>query len=378
MLDEPPILEECHHAIFRQFRIKKSRVKSVLLSLDVIKSVGDDGVSPRILKSCAQPLCGPLTALFRMICRHTDFPTSWKISRITPVFKKGSRSDPTCYRPIAVLPTLSRVFEKLLVTKLRRHIDFYIPREQFGFMKGSSTSDAGVFLASVITSAINQRAEARLVALDIKGAFDSVWWRGLLAHLWNIGFRDKAFRLFQSYLSDRFIRVVTSQDSSDLYSITARVPQGATWSPPLFNLYICQLPTVVKHSLIVGYADDHTLLKIIPDKPHRLAAASQLNDDLAAISQFGKIWQIKFAPNKTFSLLISLKRDLLSCPHPSLIMDDIIIPETSSIKVLGFKFDSSLTWEPHITDILSRARQRSGQLYRCRSLLTENLGFVQY
>ena len=126
----------------------------------------------------------------------------------------------------------------------------------------------------------------------------------------------------------------------------------------------------MKHSLIVGYADDHTLLKIIPDKPDRLAAASQLNDNLAAISQFGKIWQIKFAPNKTFSLLISLKRDLLSCPHPSLIMDDIIIPETSSIKVLGFKFDSSLTWEPHITDILSRARQRSGQLYRCRSLLT--------
>ena len=65
-------------------------------------------------------------------------------------------------------------FEKLLVTQLRRHIDPHIPKEQFGFMKGSSTSDAGVFLASAVTTAINQRAEARLVALDIKGAFDSV------------------------------------------------------------------------------------------------------------------------------------------------------------------------------------------------------------
>ena len=71
--------------------------------------------------------------------------------------------------------------------------------------------------------------------------------------------------------------------------------------------------------------------------PHfAITAASQLNDGLVAISQFAKVWQIKFTPNKTVSLLISLKRDLSSCPHPPLIMDDTIIPETSSIKVLGF------------------------------------------
>ena len=121
---------------------------------------------------------------------------SWKISRVTPVFKKGSRSDPTCYNTVAVLPILSRVFEKLLIPQLRRHIDPHISKEQFGFMKGSSTSDAGVLLASSITTAINQRSEARLVALDIKGTFDSVWWRGLHAHLQSIGVCDKVFSFF--------------------------------------------------------------------------------------------------------------------------------------------------------------------------------------
>jgi len=95
-----------------------------------------------------------------------------------------------------------------LIAQLHQHIDFHIPSEQFGFMKGSSISDAGISLASTTTTAVNQRAEARLVALDIKRAFDSVWWRRLPAHLWSIGFRDKLFRLFQSYLSN-FIRVVT-------------------------------------------------------------------------------------------------------------------------------------------------------------------------
>ena len=127
----------------------------------------------------------------------------------------------------------------------------------------------------------------------------------------------------------------------------------------------------VRHSLIVGYADDHTLLKIILDKYDRVTAVSQLNEDLEAISQFGKTWQIIFGPNKTFSLLISLKRDLLTNPHPSLTVDDTIIPESNSIKVLGFKFDSLLTWEPQIIDILGCARQRAGQLYHCRSFLTK-------
>ena len=90
----------------------------------------------------------------------------------------------------------------------------------------------------------------------------------------SIGFSDKVIRLFESYLSNRFIRVVTPLESSDLHPITAGVPQGAIWFPLLFNLYIHLLPTVVKHCLIMGYADDHTLLKIIPDKSDRFTAAS--------------------------------------------------------------------------------------------------------
>jgi len=184
------------------------------------------------------------------------------------------------YHPVTVLPTLSRVFERVLVPQLCKRIIQHIPSEQFGFVKGSNTLDARLSLASTIMSALNQRAEVRLVALDIKGAFDHVCWKGLLAHLWSIGFRGTVFRLFESYLSDRYIKVVTSVDASDLRSISAGVPQGAIWSPLLFNLYIRLFPTVVKHCLLIGYADDHTLLKIIPQKSDRYNVAAQINADL--------------------------------------------------------------------------------------------------
>jgi len=111
-----------------------------------------------------------------------------------------------------------------------------IPSEQFGFLKGSSTSDAGTSLASTIASAINQRAEVRLVALDIKGAFDHVRWDGVLEHLRSIGHRLPWSDVpFVSVLFIRiYIRVVTSSDSSDLYRISAGIPQGAIWSPLFF------------------------------------------------------------------------------------------------------------------------------------------------
>jgi len=206
----------------------------------------------------------------------------------------------------------------------------------------------------------------RLVALDIKGAFDHVRWDGLLEHLRSIGCRGRMFRLFQSYLSDRYIRVVTSSDSSDLYRISAGVPQGAIWSPLLFNLYIRLLPSVIKHSLVVGYADDHTLLTTIPTKNNRGVAADHLNTDLTALYEYGKPWNIIFAPAKTSSLIISLKSGISE--HPPLFLNDIQIPEVTSVKVLGFTFDSLFTWQKHLDNVLKRGRQRLGQVYRCRSL----------
>ena len=85
-----------------------------------------------------------------------------------------------------------------MLPQLKKHITPFIPPEQFGFISGSSCADAGVSVAGSTVDALNQRAEVRLVALDIKGAFDSVWWQGLLCHLQNIGITGLAYQLFTS------------------------------------------------------------------------------------------------------------------------------------------------------------------------------------
>lgn len=189
-------------------------------------------------------------------------------------------SDPTNYRPTAVLPTLSCVFELLLINQLQRLISPYIPPEQFGFLKRSSTSDVGVSLTSTVTTAINHRAEVRLVAQE---DFNHVQWDSLLEHLWNIDCRSRVFNLLKFYLSDQYIKVVIP---SDLYPVSPGVPQSTIWSPLLFNLYVL-LPYVSKYRSVVGYADDHTLFKTISSKDNRITAAAHLNADLAVLCEYG-------------------------------------------------------------------------------------------
>jgi len=149
----------------------------------------------------------------------------------------------------------------------------------------------------------------------------------------SIGCCGRMLRFFQSYLSNRFIRVVTPSDSSSLYPISAGVPQGAIWSPLLFNLYIRLLPTVVKHSLVVGYVDDHTLLMTVPHNNARTTVANNLNADLSALCDFGHPWNILFAPEKTFSLLISIKSDVSS--HPPFFKNIRIQLKSPQLKFLG-------------------------------------------
>jgi len=174
-----------------------------------------------------------------------------------------------------------------------------------------------------------------LLLLTTEQRLDWLLWisKGLLImyHFWSIGCRDKVFCQLKSYLSDRYITVVTPLDSSD---ISAGVPQGAIWSPLLFNLYICLLPRIPKHSLVIGYADDHTLAIIIPRKEDRAIAAACLSADLAALCEYGTLNAVR-------------------------------IPEVSSVKVLGFIFNSSLNWQNHINSVLNRGKQRLGQLYHC-------------
>ena len=231
--------------------MKLSKVYNVLGSLDVNKAVGPDGISPHMLKYCCIEFCLPLTILFTRIRRSGDFPLSWKVSRITPVYKqKGSASDPA---PIAQLLYFLLWRWWVIHSQLYNHILPFIPSTQFGFIKGTDAQDCGTAIAFTATQVLKDQEECRIISLDIRGAFDSVWWSGLLSHLRSIVTRSKAYRLLCSYLSNESLFVVANGNMSTCQEFTAGVPQRGVWCPILFNLYIRLLGNQVLHCDLFQY-----------------------------------------------------------------------------------------------------------------------------
>ena len=233
--------------------VQISRVHSIMKDLDVDKTVGPDCISPGILHDCYLELSHPVTMLFRRICRSGTFPTSWKVAGVMPVFKnRGSVSDPLFYCPVSVMPTLALLFEHVIGSQMYNFIAPFIPQIQYGLLKGTGAQDCGATIAFTATQALNRRQECRIVSLDINGAFDRIWWNGLLNHLWSIGFRQRAYSLMESYLSDKYLFVVANGLDSSLYPIMVGVPQGGVWSPMLFNLYVLTSSPISTQILSVG------------------------------------------------------------------------------------------------------------------------------
>ena len=174
-----------------------------------------------------------------------------------------------------------------------------------------------------------------MIALDFRGAFDKVWWRGFLKHLWAVGVRSTAYKLFESYLSERSLIVVANEKRSEEKEIGSGVPQGAIWSPLLFNIFVREVPLRVRNALSIFNADDLTLVRTMEDG-NRIKIKQELEEDLQRLVEFGNEWLLQFEPKKTQGLTISKKHDRKNIPEIK--MDGITIKEEKAIKVFASQF----------------------------------------
>ena len=205
-----------------------------------------------------------------------------------------------------------------------------------------------------------------LISLDVAGAFDKVWWKALLANLKHCGMSGKALGLLNSYLSKRKFRVVANGIASALVEYFAGVPQGGIWSPKLWNFHIRELAQVVVDSMLMKYADDSALLKVIQTIADRRMAVAEVDRDLESIVEWGKLWKVAFEPKKTHAMLCTRKKPG-GMPQP--IMDGKKIGSVSNMKLVGFTIDSKLNWQKMACSAASRGKSMLGALYRMQSLL---------
>lgn len=242
--------------------VTEEEVHKLLSNLNTSKSTGQDGVSARFLRDGASVISTPITYILNLSLTLSKVPDDFKIARVVPLYKKGDKNMEGNYRPVSILPVISKIFEKVVHQQfydyLSKHNILY--QNQSGFRVGYSTDSALISLTDRIKCDMDGGCMTGLVLLDLQKAFDTVNHAILLDKLSAVGVTDSSVSWFRSYLTSRgqFVEVNGTRSSTD--SITCGVPQGSILGPLLFLLYVNDMKGAIEDDCdLYLYADDSAL-----------------------------------------------------------------------------------------------------------------------
>ena len=330
------------------------------------------GIPGKFISMIATPLSFPFSRMLNNMFDIGYFPEIWKVSHVTPIYKyKGQKTDKANYRPISLLPTLSKLCESIVHKRLLDHCmkNNIITDKQAAYLKGDSTVQQLLYIVDSIKKQWTKGFLTHGIFLDVKAAFDKVWHRGLIAKLEQICVGGDLLQLFTSYLSDRQQIVVVDGCKSNVRSVAAGVPQGSRLGPLLFIIYINDIIEDIESDILI-FADDTSLLakgKTIDE------TAEILKRDLQKVVDWAAKWKVTFAADKTKQMIFSKKNITNS---PLLLLNNEEIKRVKHHKHLGLFMSENLDWSAHVHYVCMRANRKLAVLRKNRMLSRHTLDIL--
>ena len=356
--------------LFVLHQVTENQVERVIRSLPSNKAPGMDKISSRILKDSLPSTLTTITHIVNNSFVTNTFARAWKTAEVTPILKCGNPDVPNNYRPISLLPIVSKVTERLVHGQLMEHLirNNKLAAHQSGNRKLHSTETALLYVTDQLLQAMDNKKVSIMVLLDMSKAFDSIRHDILLSKLQNLDFSQGALNWFQSYLSNRQQCVRIGDAVSKVLPLEFGVPQGSILGPVLFTIYVNDLLSVPKRCLSASYVDDCKLyLSFSPaELPTSILA---LNEDLTRISQWCCKNSLLINPDKTKVLAVGLPQLLKKLSSFSITLFDKEITPVPVVKDLGVLLDTHLSYNQHITEIASKCLFKLYQINRIKHLL---------
>ena len=224
--------------------INVQKVIKLLKAIDVGKATGLDKIPNRLLKIAADVVAPSLTGIFNQSLVTGIFPSDWKMAKVSPIFKNGSKSDLNNYRPISVIPTVAKIFEKIIYDQLYQYLNEngLLNSGQSGFRSLHSTLTALLETNDSWCVNIDRGLLNGVIFIDLKKAFDAIDHEIILKKLTKYGVDQDALKCFKSYLTNRMQRCNVNNHLSSASTLNCRVPQGSIIGPLLFWIFINDLP----------------------------------------------------------------------------------------------------------------------------------------
>ena len=345
------------HKYFRLDFITTLEVKHIIDNLNCSKATGVDGIGPKLIKMTSDHICVALTSLINNSIETGIFPNKLKIARVIPIFKKGSTENPSNYRPISILNTISKIFERHVANQMHEFMKEtnIIHQTQSGFRKEHSCLTALTYMTDSWMKSIDNGEIVGCVLLDLQKAFDLVDHEILLYKLKLYHFSETTLAWFKSYLNGRYQHVQHNNEKSNELEIKTGVPQGSILGPLLFLLYVNDLPMAIHKSSLDMYADDSTLYT----SGRNFSVIEQsLQEDTNNISNWCKINNMAINANKTKCMVVGSKTKVKSNKNLTLSVNNELIENVTNQKILGVNVDNTLEWHLQIKDVCARVNSK--------------------
>ena len=352
--------------------IEVSQIRKLFNSLSLSKATGIDRISAKILKLASPIISKPIAEIINRSIVSQIFPNEWKIAKVIPLHKKGPRNVLDNYRPISILPVVSKVYEKILYEQLIEYFNAkkLLSDNQFGFRRFHSTASALLDCTNEWYVNMDRGLYNLAVFLDLKKAFDTVDHEILLGKLVAYGIKGHAIKLLSSYLDDRRQLCQVNGKISSLEKIKCGVPQGSILGPLLFLAYINDLPNCLKFTTPRLFADDTSLTAVGISLPEIEVG---LNYDLDNVRKWLTANKLSLNIAKTEYTLIASRNKINSLTiEPNVMIGNSHINRVHDCKTLGVYIDESLTWQSHINEIAKKISSGIGAIKRLRDYVNRD------
>ena len=249
-------------------RVSIDDIKMELLNLDSEKTTQISDIPTKIIKDNLVIFSIYVHNLVNKTITKCSFPNTLKSAEIKPVHKKDSRNDKGNYRPVSILPNLSKVYEKILYKQIAEFFRNILSKYQTGFRKGFSAQHCLIAMIEKFRKCLDHDGDYVALLTDLSKAFDCLPHDLLIAKLHAYGFDKPSLKLIYNYLTNRQQRVKINNCYSEFDIIKYGVPQGSILGPLLFNIFLCDLFLFVEKIDIASYADDNTpyCTGLVPEK----------------------------------------------------------------------------------------------------------------